>query len=86
MEYYVHRFEIVRMKVGPIEADSMEKAIDLSDELADPHNYFRNNSPKNEHINHVEATDECECFHVDVVGDDEFKQSQWFDKDGVTKL
>jgi len=82
MKYYVHRYEIVRMKIGPIEAKSMEEAINKSDELADTHNYFRNNSPANKHVIHIEAADECDCFLVDTVNDDEYKNSKWFNKYG----
>lgn len=82
MKYYVHRYEIVRMKIGPIEAETMEEAINKSDELADTHNYFKNGDPINEHVDHVESADECDCFLVDIVGDDEYENSKWFNKTG----
>jgi hypothetical protein len=90
MKYTVYVFPIVRVKVPDVEADSQAEAITKVDELMDSgkidlHKILDTNSNK-QFVRPVEFTaeyaEDIDGYHVDEVGDTEFKNSTWYDKEG----
>lgn len=64
-------FPIMRVCVRGVEAGSPEEAIKKADGIFGDGSGF---SP--------EYADDVDCYHVDVIGDVDYRQSRWYDKHG----
>ena len=84
-QHHVHIFVIVRLKTGPVEAETHEGAIEKAKEVFDdlyglfePANIRR--LPPD--LGTIEFGEEFSHFLVDEAGDDEFEKSTWHGPDG----
>lgn len=77
MKYNVHVYEVVRVKVVDVEAESQVDAIKIAVDSYDPKNLFDciQARPPIEEIEWAEETSE---YLVDEVGDTEFQNSRWY--------
>lgn len=79
--YNVHVYAIVRVKVVGIEADDMRAAVNMA---IDGTNFYSllNSDIEQEAlagtVEHVEFAEEFSHFLVDVEGDEDFEESEWF--------
>lgn len=71
MKYNVHIYATVRVLIQDVEAADMKAATETAEKAADLQNYPFGRG--------VEYADEVTAFLVDVVGDEEYEQSQSFD-------
>ena len=70
--YDVHLFAVVRVKVAGVTARSPQAAVEAAREQAAPSFYDRFDAPDGDYA------EELSHYLVDVVGDDEYEQSVWF--------
>lgn len=84
-KYNVHAFTVVRVKYEDIEADTPEAALKLVEDMAFEafHETFKNQNLRRmpEGAIDVEFAEEFSHWLVDVVGDEDFEKSEWYDKD-----
>jgi len=73
MAYNVHIFTVVRVTVEGMEGPTPLEAIVQAREAVDFYALF-------DRPNGAWA-EKDDCYRVDVVGDEEYEQSQWFDDD-----
>lgn len=77
-KYNVHIFTVVRVFVPNVEAKDMTDAVNRAAAKTDFYEIFRSHG----HLPDTDWGEEHSHFLVDVVGDEEFSQSQWVDKEG----
>lgn len=77
--HHVYIYAIVRVKVSNVEAENHAEAIKKAEDRVDLNGLFNCGSNQ-------EFADDVDCFLVDEVGDEEFANSRWYKKDGVTLL
>jgi len=77
-QYHVHIYPVVRVKVANVQAENHAEAIKKAETMVDLHQMFLGSG--------FESADDIDCFLVDDVGDEEFANSRWYGKDGVTPL
>jgi hypothetical protein len=70
--YHVHLFPVVRIKISNVEAASHREAIEKALERFEPDCLTRLEDAQGE------FAEEISHYLVDVAGDEEFRQSQWF--------
>lgn len=72
--YDVHLMKVVNVKVARVEADDMRDAIEEAEGSHDWYHLFRD-------VRHAdtEYNEDTAAMLVDIVGDEEFNQSRWFD-------
>jgi hypothetical protein len=75
-QHNVHIFAVVRVKVSNVQAENHAEAIRKAETMVDLHQMFLGSDS--------EFADDVDCFLVDDVGDEEFANSRWYGKDGVT--
>ena len=75
-QHNVHIFAVVRVKVPNVSAENHAEAIKKAGSIVDLHEMFRGDDS--------EFADDVDCFLVDEVGDEEFTNSQWYEKDGFS--
>ena len=77
-KYNVHLYAIVRVKVSDIEAPDPKEACRLAESTEDL--YRRFNGPEDQ-----EYGEEIDSYLVDVVGDEEYEQSHFFQASDLIK-
>jgi ribosome recycling factor len=77
--YTVHIFPIVRVTVPNVEAESQTDAIKKVDQLIDSGKIDLRAMLDGADREYAEDLD---GYHVDEVGDTEYKNSTWYDKEG----
>jgi hypothetical protein len=70
MKYNVHMYAVVRVRVNDVEADSPVEAIRKAEDSVNWYDRF-------DRVDQ-EFAEEFAYHLVDVVGDEEYEQSQWF--------
>lgn len=75
----VHIYAIVRVKVSGINAKNPAEAIKKAEASVDLHALFKNGDTQ-------EFAEDIDCFLVDEVGDENLRESRWYQKDGITPL
>ena len=91
-KFNVHIFRIVRIKVDPIEADTMEQAIEKAEDqlgyMKHGANAFFNwhffQEPPVSGVEIIEDAEETSHYLVDIEGDENNEDSHFFMADGVT--
>jgi hypothetical protein len=78
-KHNVHIYAIVRVKVCDIEAESHADAIQKAEVLVDLNDLFNKGADQ-------EFADDIDCFLVDEIGDEDYRNSRWYEKDGVTRM
>jgi len=78
-KHNVHIYAIVRVKVCDIEAESHADAIQKAEVLVDLNALFNKGADQ-------EFADDIDCFLVDEIGDEDYGNSRWYEKDGVTPM
>jgi hypothetical protein len=82
-KFDVHVYEVVRVKVIGVEADSPEHACEQAKECYDPHNLLLQRSPSDPQIDHVEWAEETTNYLVDPYNDKgkvDVERSQHYDE------
>lgn len=74
MKYNVHLYPIMRVTFQGVEADSQEEAIKKAEEEFDGYALAS-------HHGGVAYAEDMDGFCVDEVGDTEYTNSKWYDKD-----
>jgi len=78
-KHNVHIYAIVRVKVCDIEAESHADAIQKAEVLVDLNALFNKGADQ-------KFADDIDCFLVDEIGDEDYRNSRWYEKDGVTPM
>jgi hypothetical protein len=79
MQYDVHIFAVVRVKVCGVEAKSQVDAIKKAEADVNLSEAFLNTPLRSSHPVETEFAEEIQSFLVDVVGDDDYSETCAFD-------
>jgi hypothetical protein len=81
MQFDVHIYAVVRVKVSGIEAESQQDAIKKAEDATDLHAMFRGDVDAfSSYPVESEYTEDVESFLVDEVGDAEYRNTRSYDK------
>ena len=80
-KYHVNLYALVRVRVPDVEADSQEEACQTAEQRVNLDSLFHGVSGP--YVSDVEYADEVNHYLVDLDGDEEYKQSQFFDGDKI---
>lgn len=88
MQYNVHIYPVVRVRVDGVEAGSQQEAIDKAERGVDLYGLLLRDNPIKQHTDEyevavVEYADNIDGFVVDEVSDEEYRHTGHYDKHGA---